>query len=134
MSTEATAPAAEQQPENPQASIDAARAEGHAEGLTAGATAERDRFTQLATIDTGSKISAELSEAITAGTSVADFALAQARTRNGKISAAAEGLRSEAVPAENLPEGSALAGAPGQQGKANRGQAYAARKVAAASK
>jgi signal peptide peptidase SppA len=132
MSNVNPAPAAEQQPDNLQASIDAARAEGHAAGVTAGVTAERERFTQLATLDTGSKISAELSEAITAGTSVADFALAQAGARNQKLAAGADALRQEAVKPGELPERSARAGAPGQQPKANRGRAYVDAKAARA--
>jgi len=131
MSTVATAPAAEQQPENLQASIEAARAEGHAAGLAAGAAAERERFEQLATLDGSSTISAALTEAITSGASVADFALAQARAKKDKLGAAAEALKTEAIAGGDLPEGSARAGAPGQQAPANRGQAYAARKAAA---
>lgn len=132
MSTHNPAPAAEQQPENLQASIDAARAEGHAAGVTAGATAERERFTALAELDSGSKISAELTEAISAGTSVADFALAQARAKKSKLDAAAAGARADAVQPGALPEGSAHAGNPAHKPTANRGQAYAERKRAAA--
>lgn len=130
MSNENPAPAAEQQPENLQASIDAARAEGHAAGVTVGATAERERISALAELDSSSKVSAELNTAITAGTSVADFALGQARTRNGKLAAGAEALRSEAISDKQLPDGSPSASAPGQQPVANRGQAYAQAKAA----
>lgn len=136
MSTHNPAPAAEQQPENTQASIDAARAEGHAagraEGLAAGATAERERFTALAELDSGSKISASLAEAMTAGTSVADFALAQARAKKGQIEAAANGAKADAVKPGDLPEGSAQAGSGGQKPTANRGQAFIERQRAAA--
>lgn len=136
MSTQNPAPAAEQQPETTQASIDAARAEGHAagraEGLAAGATAERERFTALAELDSGSKISASLAEAMSAGTSVADFALAQARAKKGQIEAAAKGAKADAVKPGDLPEGSAQAGSGGQKPTANRGQAFIERQRAAA--
>lgn len=134
MSTEATAPAADSKPEFTQESIDAARAEGHAAGLAAGASAERERFTQLATLDAGSKISAELTQAISAGTSVADFALAQATARNNRLGAGQNALRNEAVQGGDLPEGSASSGAPAQQGKVNRGQAFVDRQKASAAK
>lgn len=132
MSNPNPAPAAEQQPETTQASIDAARAEGHAAGVTAGAAAERERFTALAELDSSSKISASLSDAITAGTSVADFALAQARAKKGTIDAAAAGAKADAVKPGELPEGSARAGNPAQKPTANRGQAFMERQRAAA--
>lgn len=126
MSTEATAPAAEEQPTFTQAQVDAARAEG----VTSGAKAEQTRFAQLAELDSGSKISVELSEAITAGTSVADFALAQARAGKAKLGAAADALQAEAVSGDALPEGGVAATKPGA--KVNRGQAYADKKAAQA--
>lgn len=132
MSTINPAPAAEQQPENMQASIDAARTDGHAAGLAAGVTAERERFAALAELDSGSKISAELSAAITAGTSVADFALGQARAKAAKTSAALDAAAADAVQSGDLPQGSARAGAPAQKPTANRGQAFVERQRAAA--
>lgn len=135
MSTEATAPAADQQPENITAQIEAARAEGHAtghaEGLQAGATAERERVVALAEIDGGSTLSASLTEAIGAGTSVGEYAIAQAKAARGRMSAGLTSAKTEAVQSGDLPEGEASAN-PGGKPEANRGKAYAAKKAAAA--
>ena len=127
MSTNNPAPAAEHQPETIEANLAAARAEGtaagHAEGLTAGAAAERTRFAALAELDAGSAISAGLAAAVAEGTSVADFALAQARDSKTKLAAAAAAAKTEAVPGAELPASGALA-SPGAPPEANRGAAF----------
>ena len=134
MSNSNPAPAAEQQqPEFTQAqmttAVDQARAEGRAEGETAGASAERARFAALASLDGGSKISAELNEAITAGTSAGDFAIAQLNAGKAKVNAAAAAAKDEAVPGASLPETGAAAD-PAATPETNRGKAYAAKKQA----
>ncbi|AKM09871.1 hypothetical protein AB433_07545 [Croceicoccus naphthovorans] len=131
MSNEAPAPAAEQQPGITEAQIAAAKAEGREEGITAGATAERARITELAEMDAGSTISASLGEAIEAGTSAGDFAIGLAKAAKAKQGAALTDVKAEAVPAAALPEGGATAAAPGVKPKANRGADYAQRKAAA---
>ncbi|MBS7669343.1 S49 family peptidase [Croceicoccus gelatinilyticus] len=130
MSTEATAPAADQQPETINAQVEAARAEGHAAGVTEGQTAERERIVALAEIDGGSKMSAGLTEAISAGTSAGDYAIAQAKAAKARTGAALEAAGKEAVQSGDLPETGASAN-PTAQPESNRGQAYAARKAAA---
>jgi signal peptide peptidase SppA len=137
MSNPNPAPAAEQQPEFTQAQMDAAmataRAEGHADGLTAAATAERERFTALAELDSGSKVSAELATAMAEGTSVADFALAQSRAAKAKVGAALNAAEAEAVPAAAMPAGGNPA-ASGAKPEANRGKALLAKRQAAAAR
>ena len=135
MSNPNPAPAAEQQPEFTQAQMDTAIASAKSEGQTAGETAERERFAALAELDGGSKVSAELSAAMADGTSVVDFALAQARAGKAKVGAALDAARSEAVATGDLPATDANAGKPGGKGPVNRGQAFvdarAARQAAA---
>lgn len=132
MDPNAQSPVAEGQPVHTQAQLDAATTSARAEGNAAGVTAERERFTALAELDSGSKISAELSAAITAGTSVADFALGQARAKAAKTTAALDAAATDAVQPGDLPQGSARAGAPAQKPTANRGQAFVERQRAAA--
>lgn len=134
MSTEATAPAEDQQPETITAQIEAARAEGHAaghaEGLQAGATAERERVVALAEVDGGSTLSASLTEAIGAGTSAGDYAIAQAKAARARVGAGLAAAKSEAVQSDDLPETDATAN-PGAKAEPNRGKAYAAKRDAA---
>ena len=134
MSTEATAPAADQQPETITAQIEAVRAEGHAaghaEGLQAGATAERERVVALAEVDGGSTLSASLTEAISAGTSAGDYAIAQAKAARARVGAGLAAAKSEAVQSGDLPETDATAN-PGAKAEPNRGKAYAAKRDAA---
>ena len=125
MSTEANAPAANTQPEFSQADIDAARAEGHAAGVTEGANAERERMAALAELDEGSSVSEPLAAAIAEGTSPGDFAIALTKGAQAKRSAAAEAAKTEAVDPGKLPEGSAAANPAAP--KANRGEAAVAR-------
>ena len=131
MDPNAQTPAAESQPEFTQAQVDAATTTARAEGNAAGVKAEQERFAALAELDGGSKVSAELTAALAAGTSVADFALAQARGHKAKLGAAATAAKTDAVAGTDLPEGGATA-TPGKQAKVNRGQAYAESKAARA--
>ncbi|MCT2398520.1 S49 family peptidase [Novosphingobium mangrovi (ex Huang et al. 2023)] len=134
MSNGTTAPAAEQQPENTQATLEAARTEGHAagraEGLQAGTTAERERVSALVELDAASTVSPALAAAIASGASAGDFAIDLAKASKAKLGAALSAAKTEAV--TELPEGSASAGIPGASGKTNRGQAYAEKKAASA--
>ncbi len=132
MSTEANAPAASDQPVYTQAQQDAAVASAQQSATTAAAAAERERVTQLAEIDGGSSLSAELSEAISAGTSVADFALAQSRAAKAKRDGALAAAKNEAVQANQMPEGGASATRTTGAAAVNRGKAYADRKKAGA--
>ena len=139
MSTNLTAPAAEQQPEFTQAQLDAAavtaKAEGHAEGLTAGATAERARFTALAELDATSTISAALSGAIETGASAGDFAIGLAKAAKTQGANALADAQADAIGAGELPAGGAAAAAAAALGEpANRGAAFAAKKAAAKAK
>lgn len=136
MSTNNTAPAAEQQPEFTQAQLDAAvasaRAEGHAEGLTAGTTAERERFTALAELDGTSTVSAALTGAIETGASAGDFAIGLAKAAKAVGANALAAAETEAVPLTSLPQGGAAAVAAAAAGEpVNRGAAYARKKAAA---
>lgn len=129
MSTTNTAPAAEQQPEFTQAQMDSAIAGARSESAAAAASTERERVSALAELDAGSKLSPELSAAIADGTSVADFALAQARGHKARLGAAAAAAEGEAVPLDQLPKGGAQAN-PAAKPEANRGKAYLAAKQA----
>lgn len=130
MTTATPAPTAEQS-EITQAAMDAAVATARTEASAAAASAERERFAALATLDAGSKISAELSEAIAAGTSVGDFALAQAKAKQDQLAAAAASAAEEAIPAASIPQGNPAAGNPQAKPQTNRGKAYADKKAAA---
>lgn len=105
--SDSKAPAAEA-PEFNQASVDAARAEGHAEGLkagtSAGETTERQRIEGLVEIDAQSNISPELATAISEGQSAGDFAIALAKSGKAKLGAALEGAKAGAVDPANIPE------------------------------
>lgn len=137
MSTENPAPAAESQPGITEDDREEIRLEAHAagkaEGEKAAIAAERERIGQLAELDASSTISPALSQAISDGTGVADFALAQARAKKDGQAAALAAGKADAVPGNKLPEGSAPAQQPTAQPESNRGKAYAARKQAAAS-
>lgn len=133
MSTEATAPAAEQQPVTNEAALTQARTEGHAEGVAEGTESERARISALVEIDASSRISEGLMAAIEDGSSAGDFAIANARAAKAKLSAATEAARGDAVKPEDMPEAGASAANPGAKPEANRGKAYAARKNAKAS-
>lgn len=132
MSIEAEAPAATPQPENNEAAIASARAEGHAQGVTAGATAERERITALAELDRGTTLSAGLTEAISAGTSAGDFAIGLARAAAAAPAAALSNLQSDAIKVDALPEAGANAANPGGAAKVNRGKAFVESKAAKA--
>lgn len=125
MSTEAPAPEASAQPEFHQVDLDAARAEGRAEGVEAGTTAERERVTALAELDAGSTISEPLASAIADGSSAGDFAIALTKGAQAKRADAAAAAKSEAVSADKVPEGGK--GADPAATKPNRGEAAVAR-------
>lgn len=128
MDPTANAPATQDQPVYTQSQQDQAVATATEAATSTATEAERSRITGLAEIDASSTLSAELSEAIAAGTSIADFALAQSRAAKAKLNSAAEAAKSEAVPAGKIPEGGASA-AVGSEAEANRGAAYAAKKA-----
>ena len=139
MSTNLTAPAAEQQPEFTQAQMDTAiagaKAEGHGEGLTAGATAERSRLTALAELDGATSLSADFTAAIEAGSSAGDFAIGLAKAAKAQGTTALAAARADAIGAGELPTGGAAAAAAAALGEpANRGAAFAAKKAAAKAK
>lgn len=131
MSIEANAPAADQQPESNEAAITAARAEGHAAGVTAGASAEQGRILALAELDRGTTLSESFTDAVKTGASAGDFAISQINASKAKAGAALANLQADAVSEAALPEsGAPAAVAPGAKGKVNRGAAYAASKAA----
>ena len=121
MSNETPTPAAEQ-PVFTQAQHDAAIATARTEATTAGATAERERITALATI-AGVDLGEPLSAAIADGTEAGAFAVAQAQAGQAKLAAAAAAAKGEAVPGAELPDASAAAAGGGAAPKVNRGQA-----------
>ncbi len=132
MDTNVTAPAAEQQPTITQAALDAAVTTARAEGVAQGETNERARFAALAELDEGSTVSASLSEAMTAGTSAGDFAIALAKANKAKLGTALANAEADAVETTELPQGGAAAVAAVAQGKpANRGADFAAKKASA---
>lgn len=115
------------------AAVATARTEAHAEGLKAGTDGERSRFTALAELDGGSKISAELSGAIDAGTSAGDFAIGLAKAAKAQGSQALADAQADAIGADALPAGGAAIVADAAEGAVpNRGAAYAAKKQAKA--
>lgn len=134
MSNHDPAPAAEQQPEFTQAQMDAAasaaKAEGHAAGVTEGAAAERERFAALAELDGASTVSPALASAMAEGTSVADFALGQARDHKAKLSGGLDAAKSEAVATGDLPASAPAAAQPAAKPEANRGKAFLASRAA----
>lgn len=137
MSTQATAPAAEQQPIFTQAQLDeavaTATATAAADATTASANAERARFSALAELDGGSKISAELAAAVADGTSAGDFAIAQAKAAKAKAGIALANARADALAQGELPEGGAAAAtAMAEDAPVNRGDAYVNKRRAAA--
>lgn len=125
MSTQDNAPAADQ-PGIDEAAIASARAEGRSEGIQAGTTAERERITALAEIDGESSLSADVTEAIAAGTTAGDFALAQARKAKATTTAALAAAKGDAVQPGDMPDASAAAAKGGPADKANRGEAVVA--------
>jgi capsid assembly protease len=127
MSTDNPAPAAEQQPEFTQSQLDQAVAAARSEGVTAGATAERERLTALAELDAGTTLSAAFTEALTAGTSAGDFAIGLARASKAKAEGALGDLKADAVRAEALPGASPASAAGGNAPAVNRGEAAVAR-------
>lgn len=128
MSKESTAPAAETQPEVTEAALQAARAEGHADGLKAGAEAERQRISAVLEVDGGTSLSQAATAAINAGTTAGEFAIDLARANKAKVGAAAAAGKAEAV--QDLPEPSASAADPSAPKSPNRGKAYAESKAA----
>ena len=116
MNTTTTAPA-DDEPVYTEAQMSAAKAEA-SQATAAAITAERERFAQLAELDSGSTLSASLTQAISEGTSAGDYAIALARENKAAIATAAEAAKTEAVKPGELPSGSAATGA-----KPNRGQA-----------
>ncbi|WP_181883551.1 S49 family peptidase [Sphingorhabdus pulchriflava] len=140
MSTEATAPAAEQQPIFTQAQLDqavaSASASATADANLAMANSERARFAALAELDGGSKISAEMATAMAEGTSAGDFAIAQAKAAKAKAGGALSNARADAVDSNDLPEsGASAVAASVDQQPTNRGAAFVdKRKAAAAAK
>lgn len=132
MSTNENAPAAEQQPEFTQAQLDAASTSARAEGVAAGASAERERITALAEVDTGTTLSAAFGAALAAGTSAGDFAIAQVKGQRATATAALADAQSDALDPAKLPEGGAAAAAAPGAAKPNRGAAYAEKKAARA--
>ena len=113
------------------AAVAAARTEATATATTAATTAERERVTALAELDSGTTLSAAFTEAVSAGTSAGDFAIGLARAAEGKTGAALDAAKAEAVPAGKLPATGAHAD-PARPGEANRGKAYADAKAARA--
>lgn len=118
MDPNASAPAAETTPEFTQANLDAARAEGRTEGVTA----ERERLVALAELDSGTTLSAAFTEAVEAGTSAGDFAIGLAKAQKAKQSAALGDLKADAVDPAALPQSGAAAAKGGNE-KVNRGLA-----------
>ena len=129
MDPNANAPAAESQPDT--AALEAARAEGHTAGVTAGATTERERILAIVDIDAKSSLSDAARGSIEAGTSAGDHAIALAKANKAAGPAALAAARSDAADPGSLPAANAetAAGQPGQK-PVNRGQAYAERKTA----
>lgn len=111
-------------PEIDQAALDAARAEGHAEGMkegtTAGANTERARVSALAELDANSKISPELVAAIESGQSAGEFAIELAKSAKAKLNKALLGAKAGAVDPSKIPE---KGSANGEQTPVNRGEA-----------
>ncbi len=133
MSTEATAPAADQ-PEFTKVQLDAAastaRAEGHAEGLKAGTEGERSRISALAELDASSTVSPALTAAIASGETAGDFAIGLAKAAKAQGANALAAAAAEAVPAAAIPAGSGALAAVAEGAEVNRGAAYAAKKTA----
>lgn len=131
MDPKATAPAAEVQPDT--AAIDAARSEGNAAGLTAGATAERERILGIVDVDAKSVLSDGAKAAIEAGTSVGAHATEIAKAAKNAGPAALNAARTDAIGAGEIAPADAKAAAGGAERQTvNRGQAYAERKHAKA--
>jgi signal peptide peptidase SppA len=135
MSIEATAPAANNQPDINEAALAAATASGHAaghtEGLQAGAQAERERLTALAELDAATTISPALAAAIAEGTSAGDFAIGLARAAKTAGVSALANAQADALAVGDLPEsGAAALGARQDGAVANRGAAYATKRAA----
>ena len=131
MDPNANAPAAESQPDT--AALEAARAEGHTAGVTAGATTERERILAIVDVDAKSSLSDGARSAIEAGTSAGDHAIALAKASKSAGPAALSAARADAADPDALPatDASAAAGRT-EQKPVNRGEAYQAKKAAAA--
>lgn len=132
MSTNANAPAAENQPGITQEAHDLAISEARADATAQAEQAERQRVADLAAIDAKSTVSPELAAAIADGTSAGDFAVAQAKASKAALSTAHAAAKSEAVSGASLPEGGPSPTGAAAAAPANRGQAYVAKKQAAA--
>lgn len=113
------------------AAVSTARTEAHTEGLNAGATAERARFTALAELDATSTISPALSGAIETGASAGDFAIGLAKAAKTQGANALADAQADATAAASLPAGGAAAASKPAGEPENRGAAFAAKKAAA---
>lgn len=122
MDREDLAPAADNQPVHTQAAMDQAVAAAQTEATSAAVTAERQRVAALVELDAESSVSEGLAQAISAGTSAGDFAIALQKASRQQQAGALEGARQDAAKPEELPEGR-----PPQQPQGNRGQAAVAR-------
>lgn len=127
MPPENSATADTPQPEFTQAQLDSAVATARAEGVTAGVTSERERITALAELDGGTTQSAAFGDAVAAGTTAGDFAIALAKGHKAKADAALAGLKADAVKPGQLPASDAATAAGGAAPPVNRGQAAVAR-------
>ncbi|MBM3928474.1 MAG: hypothetical protein FJ335_08470 [Sphingomonadales bacterium] len=98
--------------------------EEHEAALTAARNDERARVAALIDLDAESSVSADLSAAITSGTTAGDFAIALHKAQSTKASAALANAQADAVKPGQLPASGASTAAPGQ--KVNRGEAMVA--------
>ncbi|HEX8374777.1 MAG TPA: S49 family peptidase [Geminicoccaceae bacterium] len=118
MNTDKNAPAGDAQPEFNQATQTAA--------VQAAVTSERERITQLASLDAESTLSDGLTAAISAGTSAGDFAIQLQTASREKQTAALAAARGDSVAGDKLPEQRTDAAGTGG-GKPNRGAAVVER-------
>ncbi len=117
---------ADDTPVHSQAAMDAAVATANADATTKATTAERERVTALAALDSDSQISASLTQAISEGTSAGDYAIGLAQTAKAATATALEAAKAEAVKPGDLPRGGAARGN-GADAPVNRGEAAVAR-------
>ncbi|UZW55548.1 S49 family peptidase [Sphingobium sp. JS3065] len=116
MDPNAQAPAGNE-PVYTEAQMSAAKMEASQAAATAAATAERERITALAELDSDSTLSASLTKAISEGVSAGDYAIGLARENKAAVATAAEAAKADAAKAGELPAGGRA------ETKPNRGQA-----------
>lgn len=121
MTTQTAAPA-DDTPVHTQAQMDAAVATAKADATTA----ERERISALAGLDSDSTISASLTKAISEGTSAGDYAIGLAQAAKAATATALEAAKTDAIKPDALPSGGAARGT-GTGEKGNRGEAAVAR-------